>query len=639
MLPGFVLGGNTIAAIYRFTDGGFEPLMALCCAGVIWTAAAYIFFKTTSSIKSPSRIYYPATAAAAILFTIAVGCAVIFCGNGTFSAAVGLIASATAFAAAAQGFVSSQYTTGDRGSFIAGAIGSAAIWSFAMFYSRLAWMETLFFYMAVFLLLAWAFASPLSCRGSKKRQRVWRILLLFCAVGSFYTVPVFSPPPGTADAEKMWVKTHTTANGRKFILMEKSGKSSFYAPDGSFIMSNVHDENSSGAALALLSLQNKEKPQIQLVAPATSVLPGILRAIMPVKLHHCRLPESMHIKRFNWKKPNFSVFLPQYPQTDPGDFTADILLITALPENKYPPFLRNFLDAFCSNIALNGMAALPGYLLQNPTVFRFMHEKFPYSSILPVPGAWWVFSRKPLDTSLKNISQNLHSAFQYETGISADMIEVIFSNRNLWGHTPVPAYKPAPSYGSNTLLGSWWWILIGLGAATVWRIIRLFSERRNTMYAYFNAVENGFSGMGTFLLILSLLLVNNGATMLFLAMLTTAFALFLSKNKFGGVWASLAGLLLLLWIIISNINGSLYEMIILLQAVLLTGAMASVNSPDCRTERKMLCGVFLGMLLGALAITVFWLYNIPILLIWAMIFAARVPGIWQYARKSVYYRE
>ena len=43
MLPGFVLGGNTIAAIYRFTDGGFEPLAALCCAGVIWTAAAYIF--------------------------------------------------------------------------------------------------------------------------------------------------------------------------------------------------------------------------------------------------------------------------------------------------------------------------------------------------------------------------------------------------------------------------------------------------------------------------------------------------------------------------------------------------------------------------------------------------------------------
>ena len=157
------------------------------------------------------------------------------------------------------------------------------------------------------------------------------------------------------------------------------------------------------------------------------------------------------------------------------------------------------------------------------------------------------------------------------------------------------------------------------------------------MYACFNAIENGFSGMGTFLLILSLLLVNNGSPILFLAILSISFVLFLSKNKAGGVWVSLAGLLILLWMICSNSNGALYEVIILLQTVLLTGAMASAISTDHQQERKLLGGVFLGMLLGAVAITVFWLNNIPVLLMWAMFFAARVPGIWQYGRKRVYY--
>jgi|GEM_PF-7064733 len=639
MLPGLVLGGNTIAAIFRFTDGKLEPLAALSLAGIIWTATAYIFSAIINHLKAPSKIYYPAMALTAILFTIVVGGTAVFCGNGTAVAAMGITASAVAFAGAAHSFVSSQYTLWCRWSFIIGTLAGTLPWLYGVFYSRLAWMETLFHYLAVLLLLTWALASPLTRRGSQHRQWSWRILLLLCIAGSFYTIPVFSPPPTIKIAGKLWTKTHTTVNGRKFILMEKSGRYAFYTPDGSLIMNDKCDENSSGAILALLSLHAKEKPQIQVVAPATSALPRILRELVPAKIRHHRLPESMFIRRFYQKKPDFRAVLPQYPRQVQTDHSTDILLMTALPENQYPLYLKNFLTYFTSNMNWFGVVALPQYLLKNPVVFSFMHENFPYLSILPTPGDWWVFSKVPLDISLKSISKNLHEVFRNTPGLSADMFEIIYSNRNLWEQIPSPEQKTAPRYGNNQLLGSWWWLLTGIGIAVLWRIIRLFGERRNMMYACFNAVENGFSGMGTFLLILSLLLINNGSSVLFLAMLSTIFILFLSNWKAGGVWLSLAGLSAILWIFNSSGNNTLLAVIILCQTILLTGAMPSINTPDKTIGRQKLCWVFLGMLLGACAVTVCWLYNVPFLLMWAMIFAARVPGIWQYSKKSVYYKD
>ena len=59
MLPGLVLGGNTITAFFRFADGELEPLAALCTAALAWSAAAYITGKTAFHFFPKANAYYP----------------------------------------------------------------------------------------------------------------------------------------------------------------------------------------------------------------------------------------------------------------------------------------------------------------------------------------------------------------------------------------------------------------------------------------------------------------------------------------------------------------------------------------------------------------------------------------------------
>ena len=634
ILPGLVVGGNTIAAFFRLTDGGFEPLAALSFAGVIWCLTAYIVSQTISWSKKSASLYYPAMAVTALLFTLAVGSAVLVWGNGTISATAGIAVSAAATALVIHSFTAKSYSVFDRISFMLGAFAGAFIWLYAALFSRLSWMETLFYYLAAALLLAWSFASPLTCRGSRRRRWLWRTLLIAGAIASFYTVPTFSPPPAVTNPDKLWTKTYTTVNGRRFILTEKTGRFALYTPNGKLLMPDKTDENAQAALLVLMSLQKKNAPRILLAAPASSTLPQQLKRLPPVKLKFYRLPEAVQSKRFNIKNPDFSRLIPRLN----NQYHCDILLMTALPENLYPVFLKKSLQALTGNLQTNGIAAIPGNLLKNPTLFSFMHENFSFSGVLPVPGDWWVFSRNKLDLSLKSISKNLQDTFYDSLGISADMFEVLYFNRSLWGKSPAPSTLPQVHYGNNKILGSWWWCFIGIATAVLWRIIRLFGERRNTMYGWFNAVENGFSGMGTFLLILAILLLHNGATLLLLMALSISFVLINGKWSAGGVWCSLAGLLLLGIMLGVDCPNTIVLILIMVQSVFLTGAVPALTSDNVPQQQQMLSGVFLGMLLSSLILAAVWIFEIPLLLIWGLIFASRVPGIWQYARKSVYYR-
>jgi hypothetical protein len=141
-------------------------------------------------------------------------------------------------------------------------------------------------------------------------------------------------------------------------------------------------------------------------------------------------------------------------------------------------------------------------------------------------------------------------------------------------------------------------------------------------------VENGFSGMGAFLLILSLLLINNGANALFIAITAISFVFFLATWNIGGVWVALGGLILLLIAICIPGRIKLYLHAVMIQTAGLTGRLPSAAANDIRSEQQMLHAVFAGMMAASLFICAVWLFNMPLLLAWAVIFAARIPGIW-----------
>ena len=640
MLPGFVLGGSSIAAFFKLSDGKFEPLTALCLACSVWATTAYISSRTAFFARRVSQIYYPAAAITAALFTLPAGGIAVYCGNGTVAACAGIVVSAIAAAWFAHSFVSPNCTIFDRCSFIAGSISSAVIWFYAAVFSRLAWMETLFFYAAIALLTAWAFASPLTRYGSRRKKRCWRLVLLLAAIGSFYTVPVFSPPPAVelTQTGKMWTKTHTTANGRRFILQEESGSFGYYTPQGRLLAAGKANENLRQAVLALISLPEDDISEIRLFAPATSVLPKFLKAHTRAKITYQLVPESIMPRKFKWNNTAFSQMLPNQPTVKLRSGAADIVLITELPENSYPEFLQYWLEyAAVMPLHYKGIAALPAYLLKNPTVFKFMHENFSHSGVLPGSGELWVFSNHKLDLSLKSISERMQDKLNHFPGLNSAMFEIIYSNKD-WGEKhPETGNPPALKLGGNLFCGSWWWLLAGAAAAILWRVIRLFGERRNIMYSYFNAIENGFSGMGVFLLSLALLLIHNGAYTLFLAIAAISFAFFYLKYKFLGVWAAAAGALILLIVFFNHGAYNFLLVLIMLQAIALTGAMPSINPTDVHAERQLLNAVFMGMMFAAWLISAVWLFNIPLLPVWGLFLLARLPGIWQYSRKGVYY--
>ncbi|MBO5924283.1 MAG: hypothetical protein J6Q81_07190, partial [Lentisphaeria bacterium] len=636
----FVLGGNSIAAFYKLSDGALEPLMALCLAGAVWSAAAYISSRAVFFLRRNSQIYFPATATWTMLFTLAAGGVAAYCGNGTAAACVGIIASAAATACTAHSFTSSNYKLFDRLNFIFGCIAGALIWFAAAVYSRLAWMETLFFYTAIFLLVAWAFASPLTRYGSSRKRWCWFLILSAGAIASFYTVPVFSPPPSTLPAGKMWTKTNSTANGRRFILQEKSGRFGFYTPQNRVLAADKEDENLQAAVLALLSLPEKAVSAIHIAAPSTSVLPGFLKNYTEAKIRHHRIPETVLPRKFKWRNPLFSQLLPNRPTAELQHNSADIVLITALPENPYPVFLQHFLQYLTVDVLRdNGMAAIPAKLLKNPTVFNFMHEKFAHSGVLPGAGELWLFSNHDLDLSLKNISRKMQKLLNDSTGINSEMFEVIYSGSNWIEKNPESGSIEVVKYGFNPLWGSWWWFWAAVAAAVLWRLIRLFGERRDIMYSYFNAIENGFSGMGVFVLALSLLLVHSGAYTLFLAVAAISFAFFFGKFPCGGVWGATVGVLLIMLLFFNHGAYNFLLIIIMLQTITLTGAMPSLNTADPHSERLLLCATFTGMMLASWLIAALWIFNIPLLPIWGLFLLARVPGIWQYSHKSVYYNK
>lgn len=642
-LPGLIAGGCTVAAFFRLADSGLELLKIQCYAAILWTSAAWLIIFFCRRISGIYRFYYPVSALMAIGFSLVVGLCRYWGGCGLGEGVAGVVISALATGLIALAFCSNTYTLRDRISWVAGCLCGGAIWVLATFYLRLAWMETFFFFLCIILLLTWLAASPLTRRGSLMRRWMWRVVLFSAAVGAYWVTPVFSfrpwNPPPAAMADGLWIKTYITPQGSAFGYIKKDDTKQIFSPDGRWLAGDIKDDNLTLSIIALkVCVPGQILRKMRLAAPENSLIPAVWGIFDGHVSTYYRFPESLNRCRRLWPGvvENWFEFFPV--EVLPHQ-QSSLFLLTALPENAYPGFLRRFFEYNFQYLYPDSVVAVSGNLLHNPFVFSYLNERFAHSTVLPTPGNIWLFADFPLNVELKKLEDALDKYFDCHYESNTPIPKGVFSvladaaEANASGIYPTPA---AISWGNNSLYKPWWVFLLLAGVVLLWRFLRLFGERRNIMYSWWNSVENGFAGMGVFLLAAGLLLTEYGFYALAPAVLSLVFVFTLIKYPAGGVWLNLLGFILLLAVLVGWHWGIFLLVPILIQTMLFTGNSYPRGEFSVAGQKSLLAGTYLGMVLAALFMAAVWCWAIPLLAAWGIFFAARLPGIWQTANKGVY---
>lgn len=642
-LPGMIAGGCTVAAFFRWMDSGLELLKVQSFAALLWllsAGAAMLFFRHVRGIY---RFYYPVAALMAIGFSL--GCGVVRClgGNGSGEGVAGVIVSGAAMGVIILAFCADTYTTRDRISWIAGTLCGGLIWFLATLKLRLAWMETGLFYLCILLLISWLFASPLTRWGSGMRRWLWRTVLLTSIFAAYWVTPMFSyrpwNPPPAAIADGLWVKTYVTPQGSSFGYVKKDDIRHIFSPDGRWLAGDIRDDGiwASVAALAACS-PNKNEPNMLLAAPENSSIPAIWKNLGGKISAHYVFPESLRRSRRFWQSVSLELLSDGQADAFFREKNVDVLLLTALPENPYPAFIRKFLEYNSRTLHHDGVAAVTADLLQNPVVFAFLNERFRHCAVLPSPGHIWLFSDKPLAASVKELETALDEYLAWRFGDNAPVPQGLFSvlcSNNSMVEIVYPASEKT-TWGKNSLSKPWWVFLLLIGVVFVWRFLRLFGERRDIMYSWWNSVENGFAGMGLFLLAQGLLITQYGVFTLAPAVLSLLFVFILLKYPAGGVWGNLIGFFILLMMLCGASWPVYLLMPVMIQTMLFTGSSYPREDFSVDGQKSLTAATLLGMLLAALFMVAVWQWSMPLLAAWGIFLAARLPGIWQTANKRVY---
>ena len=629
LLPGMVLGGGWIAAFLHLPDDGLEPLKALTFAGVLWSVLAFAAVKAAHIMHAGRNFYYLTVVFMAVGTTGGVGLVRYIAGSGSIEGWAGIVFAAVAAGGIFYAFSSGSFKHIERWSLVLGILLAGAVWLFACIRIRMSWMETLFFYLGEFLILSWVLASPFTCRGAKISRWVWRCGLFAAAVIAYFFSPVFSCPYyGKAPeyfADGLWVKTWITGNGSRFILMDQNRNSGYFTAAGRALMWRDDDEYLTASLPGLLSVLKTSTPNIQLVASAQSVLPQNLRAITGIRPRHFRVPGSLLVNKNTVRNQSVSMLFDRNPIVS----RQDLLLIAALPENQYPAAIRRFAEYFFVGLNPNAVTAVPAHLLKNPALFTFLHEKFAYHSVLSSPGHLWIFSHRPLDLSDKAIEKNLQALYGEDSPVPPGMYSTLTGAQMAIGNENFIIPPEKIQWGGNRWFCAWWWCLIAAGVVILWRFFRLFGERRNIMYSYFNTIETGFGSMGIFLLALALLLTYTGAFILVIAVAALTCGLLLTRFSAGGVWLAIPGALSVPLLVMGSNAGCFWLLPVMAQAVCSAGYQIFAPAGNMVERRKLLEAWHIGFMLAAAAMLAVWLWNIPLLFIWAIFSAARIPGIWQ----------
>ena len=461
-LPGVVCGGCLIDAFFRLSDSGRELLEILTGSALLWTFAAGVSMLCCRKVRGINRFYYPAAALMTIGFSLGVGCCRQLGYFGWPEGICGIIVSGVAAGWIIQSFCSATYQLRDRLFFLGGISASAVIWILAVYYLRLAWMETLFFWLCELVLFTWLAASPLTKRGSRIRRWGWRIVL----VGGMWLAYWVSPecsyrwwssmPADFPDA--LWVKTSVTPQGNRFTLISPEGTKKVFTSDGRLIETTDSDD-ALWAALAALKVCRAGgiAQSMRLAAPAGSQIPVMWKRLGGRILAYYRFPESVYCGRGSWKKSSWGGgnFLGRMLYTQPAQ-SADIFLLTALPENPYPAVLKNFMEYNCQTLKMDGVVAVSGNLLKNPTVFEFLNERFSRCAVLPAPGNIWLFANCPVSGDLQLLEKKLDHYFdEYYNGappISPGAFSVICTDLSLQPAAISPLEYENPHWGKNSLI-------------------------------------------------------------------------------------------------------------------------------------------------------------------------------------------
>ena len=253
-------------------------------------------------------------------------------------------------------------------------------------------------------------------------------------------------------------------------------------------------------------------------------------------------------------------------------------------------------------------------------------------------GHLWVFSNRKLELQGKAIEEKLQLFYGADSPVQPGSYEALFSSNTMLPRFPEPPPAEELKLGNNRWQGKWWYLLAGAGLVMLWRMVRLFAERRNIMYSYWNALEHGYCAMGIFLLAMGLVIIHSGLFNFFTALMTLFFAAAFLKYHawgFGGMLVALLGLLVLMQC--SEWWSLLIACVIMLQTMLSGGGAGKMYSRSIAEERILNEAVFLGYFLAALSLAVVWYWQLPLLLIWGLLLTAVVGGILQNKRKRVYY--
>ena len=632
MLPGAVLTGCSIISFFRLADSGFEPLVILSAAAVLWCFSAGIASWIALKLRNPSDFYYPAV----LLMSVAFVCGSSVCRSlspvGWLPGVIGIFISGAASAFIFQAFTGCSIKERDRWNFVLGGIASGCVFALALFGYQLSRVETFFFYLAMLLILLWGIASPQTVFGKTYKRYLLRAGLLAVLIGGFLYSPVFMFKPWNKTPDLMpdgvWSQTLVTAQGSRFIWCSKDDRRGVFTPDGRLLAWDTPDEDMFLALPALLGCVEKKQVDIKLVSNYKSAVPEAFEHLRNVRVDSFWIPDTL--SRTNHKVSSYKVRqVPGDPDSPEGKY--DLLIISSWYENQYPDAVQQQWKKLSRGIKKDAVIAVRGELLRNPAIFRLLHEKFQACGTLPGPCRLWIFSEKKLDVSVDAIDRNWQRFYDTMPGAVGMLYSNIYEERNA---TPAPETETL-LLGNNRWFGSYWWFLAAAGLLILWRLIRLAGERRNIMYSFWNGMENGFAGMGTLLFGVGLLISCTGLPVAWsILLLVLAFLMSFRSWKFMGTSAALAAVAVIpaavcleCWYLLA---GAVFVQ------MCFTGSWHSELAISTPERRKLLCAMFTGMLFAAVLNGAMWLWNVPYMVVWLIFLLSRVPVFWQKSNKHVY---
>ncbi|MBE6366394.1 MAG: hypothetical protein E7052_00600 [Lentisphaerae bacterium] len=438
--------------------------------------------------------------------------------------------------------------------------------------------------------------------------------------------PVFVFQPWNSAPESMpdgkWQRTFVTPQGSRFVWIDPHDRSGLYTPTGRLLMPDNADEEWLPALPVLLGVMNSADPAIKVAAPVKSILPDAFRKMADCQVNWIKHPESLQGTYGAWYWKKWSA-LQRMPQSSSQKY--DLLLISALNDNQYPGALQRNWDFLSHDLAEDAVVAVPWHVLCNKTMFVLLHEKFNCNYSLPIGNGIWIFSNRKLDMSARTIDEKLLKFYGHESTLLRHALGLL----SHWNSELKLSGVEIVQYGSNRWLGSWWWLLMGVGLLLLWRGGRLLAERRNAMHNYWYCVENGFSAMGMFLLALELLCVDLGVFALALAVLPVLGFGGWCRVKTGGIRLTL---LINCLLPLSALLGGLWNwlaVIVMLQNSFFAHQQLQMLAGNTASQRKLHCFNAVGMLLAVAALAVFWHWQMPLLLVWVIFVALRIPHLWK----------